>query len=165
MSVFIELEWWQQMWAVDVGRNRELWARVLKRKDTFAPPDALLNHMLAAGAELAVSVYLDLPWTGAVMTTMKRPDIAPDIEVKWTGRDNGHLLVRMNVPDDRRMIFVRGTLAKYEIVGEINAAHAKRDDWWDGTQKYPCYKVPPAALRPVLTTTGEDPLWATATES
>lgn len=147
--VKISLDLYETASAVMCGIMRQ--TEVKSRGATFrlaGRPLGLWTETHAAGAEIAVAKYLRKYWAGS--NRFSDPDIAPDIEVRWTKHENGRLIVRSEAPNERRYVLVRGALPDYEIVGWILAGDAKQEKYLDNpNQDGECYWVPGDDLRPM----------------
>jgi len=78
------------------------------------------------------------------------PDIEPDWEVRQTGYENGHLIVRNNDPGDRRYILVTGTPPDLVIRGWIWGHEAKQKRFSRNPGGYrKSWFVPQAELHPL----------------
>jgi hypothetical protein len=93
----------------------------------------------AAGAELALAQYFDLPDFELSVNTFKNSaDIGSRIECKWTRWQDGHLIIKESDRDCDIAILVVGQSPTYYVVGWIPVAiakkdrfkHAKSNSWW-----------------------------------
>jgi hypothetical protein len=82
----------------------------------------------------------------------KPPDLDPDVEVRWTPREDGCLIVRRRDDERRRFVLVTGRIPSFTVVGWI-AGHdgearrvVPRRCWSPA-----CLFVPQEALEPIHT--------------
>lgn len=102
-------------------------------------------------AEMAVAALLNLYWDGGTLNCYTERDVGGIVDVRWTDRANGRLILHKDDPDDVPFVLVTGTNGAYTIVGWLFARDGKRDEYWcDPTgEGRPAYFVPQKALRPV----------------
>ncbi len=120
------------------------------RKDNhgYDGSDSWDVNIEGACAELAVAKAINKYWPGGV-NTFKAPDLE-DIQVRWTPRKDGHLIVRKGDPDNDKFVLVIGKMPDYEVVGWIKGSDAKQERYlknWGG--RVPCYGVPQINLKPL----------------
>lgn len=143
----------QQASARTEGKTRDDNAN-RQRRTTTEPTirDTLRNNILAAGAELAVARWLGLRWSavGNDGGSKTPADVGDDIEVKWTIREHGRLLVK---PEDldgrlhRPFALVTGGPAVYHVAGWVYGDEVKRRGRFLAHWDRPCWSVDQAALR------------------
>lgn len=110
------------------------------------------NDANGACAEWALNKYYDsFP---KCFSDIREPD-CPAGEVRWTGRDDGRLIIYRSNPEDRRYILTTGFAPQLWVVGWKWGRDGKRDDWYDNDARY--YYVPRSQLHPGLPTLAE--LW------
>lgn len=112
----------------------------------------LISNIHAAGAELAASLALKLPWTGrdwlwAPGDTVPPPDLGNNTEVKLSSNDFLTIDTR-NREEGHFYVMVTGELPAFEVVGYIP------DAWIDPAwvYEYPertVYRVPRSELKGV----------------
>jgi hypothetical protein len=115
-------------WATSVGHVR--WQRAQKRrsKARFAGAKEA-DHIDGAGAELAFCRALKLVWPATIDSYHSHPDVWPNWEVRGLRRMRGVKVVPED-DDNRLVVWVRGQMPFFEIMGYIRAGGAKRRDDW-----------------------------------
>ena len=106
----------------------------------------------AAEAELVVAIGLRLPWSSAFV--LGGPDVGSDLEVRWTHRARGRLIVHDDDPNDYLGVLVIGAPSErqhaYLIAGWLEIALAKRRRFIDVPRAGGrAYFVPQSELRPI----------------
>lgn len=91
-----------------------------------AAPHLWSQDIDAACAELAVALYLDLPWSGEAFHA--RADVGTDIQVRHTWHPLGHLIIRAK---DRgpKFVFVTGHDGEFDLHGWQHLGAIKQDRW------------------------------------
>src|SRR5262245_54887836 len=114
--ICVQLDWQEQIMAIMCGHLRTASGMAARGGQGLrSGADPHYTDIQAAGAELAASKALRLPW---LMSVSNGPDLHPHYEVKHTVRGNGNLLVKRGLlHQDWRYILVRGLMPKYEVVG------------------------------------------------
>lgn len=147
--LIVSLDWDEQLLAAQIGITRQMEARKTGAYSSRTPErrgDPVLCDINAAGAEMAVAKYLGCYWIGGV-NRWKQADVAPDIEVRWTDKPEGKLIVRTKDVASRRFVLVRGGFPAYELVGWIGGEEAMKEQWWEDPRKDGgAYFVPEWAL-------------------
>lgn len=133
--MLIRLDRDEVWWGATVGlrRNIESIARKLDHKPPL-PNNAFgwMNHVEGALAELVVAKWLGVEWEATVNTFKSGFDVA-NYQVRWTSKrpGSGQLIIRPDDDSTHVFISVRGTAPKYEILGWLRAADAKRKEYVD----------------------------------
>jgi len=86
------------------------------------------DHVEGALAEQAVAKFLGVYWAGAG----KRgdTDIGGNIEVRWTSRPEGRLILRQSDKELSYYVLVTGFNGAYGIAGWIQMKDAIHNEWW-----------------------------------
>lgn len=92
----------------------------------------------------ALGVYY-VPVVGELDTELG--DVLPNVQVRSTKYETGHLLVHKTDPDDHRFVLVTGGCGNYVIPGWIYGRDAKREEWWKTHKGRSAYWVPQSGLR------------------
>ena len=123
----ITLEWYQIEQAALVGIKRFTEA---KREGLVSRGVvSCQNDIEAAGAELAVSVFLGARWFAGV-NTYEEADVYPDIEVRLATATNRNLMIRCDrVHLERPYVLVYGGLPTYKVIGWMRGEDAVRNEW------------------------------------
>jgi hypothetical protein len=141
--------------AVRHGREVQAAVEAQGQRDRFVPQRSDLQQRIEAYcAELAVAVFLGLPWNVEVLSLAelragKRPDVGDDIEVRTAaGR---YVPVRDGDPPGRRIVGVGGRQPAYLILGWVRAGAAMRPELrHDDGRGSPYWRVPVAELAPLM---------------
>lgn len=89
----------------------------------------LVQSIHSAGSEIAVAKALKVEDFQLTVHTFKKPDIEPDIQVRWTNRHK-NLIVRPADDNYEVYILVTGELdAGYQIQGWMRGYEAKQDSY------------------------------------
>jgi hypothetical protein len=117
-----------------------------------------------AAAEMAVSKYLHLYWSGHV-NNFTGDDVQGGRQVRSTGYEDGKLIVRPADSDDALFILVVAYPPVYSIRGGILGRDAKVDKYWrdPGNGDAPAWWVPQDALSELLDEYGSS-LWPSRTQ-
>ena len=108
------------------------------------------DEIEGACAEKAVAKLLDVYYDESVgrFRGSTLGDVG-QLEVRWTGRPDGCLIIR---PDDnmsRRFVLVTGNLGAYRVPGWITGRDARRDEWHKAPNgRPPAWFVPQRNLTP-----------------
>lgn len=111
----------------------------------------------SSGAELAVSILLELPWTAAERTDIRAgehiPDVGDAVEVRLSQALRG---VQPSLYfdaerdfDDRFYVLCSGFMPTFRIHGFILGMHARRAEWRHTYPERTVYRVPANELEPV----------------
>lgn len=110
-------------------------------------PIGWANEIEAACAELAVARMSNRYWTGIQFPTgAAGADVGHNIDVRWTDRDDGRLLVKDWDDPAHIYVLVLGRAPLMRIVGYIRGEDAKVDRYWDESLPRPCFAVPQSEL-------------------
>lgn len=112
--------------------------------------EAFVNRqVLYVGAEIAVAEYFGLADYMPSNTAYKNEaDVGANIEVKYTHRQEGDLLIRHRDRDSDYGVLVIGDMDAFYIVGWYSIKEAKTEVY--GKHHLPgCYLVPNAQLKPM----------------
>lgn len=111
---------------------------------------ALLSDLMGALGELAVCRIIRVPWDATVDTFHRRPDIAPDIEVRYS--TTGHkLIVRDKDPSRSRVVLVTGRPPNMRALGWAFAGEVREQGTQTFDGKRPTWSLPTARLRDMQT--------------
>lgn len=137
-------------WATKVGRAR--WDMVQRqgRKAKFAGAK-LEDHVDGAAGELAFCRAVGLVWPASNGWFTSAPDVWPDWEVRTLRRMRGVKVVDSD-PDHRLVVWVRGQVPKFEVMGFIRAGGAKQHADWrtdPGKRGRAIWLVPPDKMIPI----------------
>jgi hypothetical protein len=148
MAHAVTLEWNEQLFAYCQGMMCRLEAirkasRNRRSNADQGDMEAIVIHLDASGAEVAVSKFLNRFWRMGV-NSYRGPDVGMHIEVKHTPRPDWALLIpKKNADPDRFYVLVRGTMPDYSIVGWIRGKDAMQEKWIrNPNDDGPCYIVP-----------------------
>ncbi len=134
-----------------VGLKRQIESLLSNRQMRYRSgnDDGWRNHIEGAMAELAAAKALKLHWP-ATINNFHGADIGEKIQIRLR-LNGGRLIVRERDKDDHWFSLVTGGAPKYDVVGYIKGADAKKEDWLDDPQGkgFPCYWVPYHALKRV----------------
>jgi hypothetical protein len=146
----VTLTWYERILATQIGMLRTTEAeRTGRSRPTCSGEPSWINDAHSAGTEEAVGKFLCRYWLAGV-NKWKDPDVAPNIEVRRTNPRNvpAKLKVKLDDPDDRRYVLVRGELPTYEMVGWLWGHEAKRSQWLEDFHDYGmAYWAPESELR------------------
>lgn len=113
--------------ARSIGNERADWVqRTGASKGLHTRLDRRYSDLHAAGSELVAARFTDREWTMTTLPGRDRPDVLPDIEVRWSRRAAGDLAVYANDHLERRFVLVVGELPEYDVVGWIGGTEALR---------------------------------------
>lgn len=139
-------------WATQVGQTR--WRRAQQRRSKARFANAKeVDHIDGAGGELAFCRALGLPWPASIdsYSHENKPDVYPNWEVRTLRRMRG-IKVTEEDHEDRLVVWVRGQMPSFEIMGYIRAGGAKQHaDWYQdpGGRGRAFWKVPEARMIPI----------------
>lgn len=141
-----------QKWATQVGRGRWKSSKEKGSKSRF--PDAKeIDHIDGCGGELAFCRALGLTWPASIDTYHSQPDVYPNWEVRTLRRMAGvKVLTEKEDPDSRLVVWVRGQMPTFEIMGYIVAGGARRHPEWKsdpGNRGRPIWLVPEGRMVPI----------------
>jgi hypothetical protein len=121
-------------------RQRTQVANGARPRYGFTPSasEALHIHGMSAVSEAQVAAWLGREWTAHTLGTDKPDngiDVAPNIQVRWTERANGNLILHERDHDSRVCVLVRGDASMIktgglEVVGWIRAIDGKTAQFW-----------------------------------
>lgn len=103
----------------------------------------------AAVAEYFVALETGREWVARVLRPGKpgEPDVAPDIQVRWTGLVDGGLVAHPSDVDSHRIVLVRGKWPTMQIYGWAPALEVKLEKFWRTTGlRHPCFIRPAESL-------------------
>jgi len=106
------------------------------------------NNLVGFRAECAVAKCLAIPWSpsDAGATPI---DVGP-YQVRATDAPDGHLILHPSDPDVVTILVVAVTVAKYRLVGWIDAQDGKNGRYWKDLARNgrPAFFVPQSDLHP-----------------
>lgn len=125
-----------------VGLMRKLVGRAkgLSHAYNFKGTDSWGMDIEAAAAEAVVAKYLNLFWSpGGVRANA---DVGDQVQVRWSPRPNGRLILHNEDKDDQPFVLVTGEVPYFTIVGWIYGRTGKDKRFWNdpGTGR-PAYFV------------------------
>lgn len=104
------------------------------------------TDLQAAGAELAVAKASGRYWVDTAAPDAEG-DVGERVQVRWTRRENGSLILHDTDPDDHAFVLVCGTMPKFTIPGWLFGVAGKIPSFHRTDTGRPAYFVPQAALR------------------
>ncbi len=106
------------------------------------------NEIESTMAEAATAKGLGIFWNGSINTFKNHADLLEDIEVRWTDKTDGKLIVRPDDADSKWYILTIGETPEFEIRGAIQGREAKQERWLTNPGKgEPAYFVPQTELK------------------
>jgi len=120
------------------------------KKDGSLPPFEL--DIQSSCAEKAVSKALNQEWIGMIAEDLKTVpcDVAPNVQVRWTPRPDGRLIVHHDAKETDLYVLVTGEVPEFNVIGSISGKDAKNEKfWWDGARS-PAYFIPQSSLSPIV---------------
>jgi len=151
MSLMRTLDWDQVDEVVEEGVARRLRAlrNGLRHRWGWTGVGTWGEDIEAAGAEKALAVALDEPWTAR-----DNPDAVADVgtmnQVRWTDKTAGHLLLHPEDSDLQRHWLVTGLLPHFTIHGYVLGWEGKRREYWADRvgNGRPAFWIPQVVLTP-----------------
>lgn len=133
--------------AANVGIERRLRAIARGREHRWEwDGDGVWNvDIHAAASELLVAKLLGRYWNDAAAPDADG-DVGARVQVRWTSRRNGCLLLHKEDSDDHAFFLVVGVLPELTVAGWIMARDGKNDRYWKEDTGRPAYFVPREAL-------------------
>jgi len=147
MDKIIQLTPSEIMQAATIGVMRSAVSIQKGYKHNYGAHDKDTWQISIEGAlgECALAKHLDIYWRG--MGIVRGADVG-DQDVRTAWRDNSHLIIHPDDPDNRKFWLLTGLNGKYTVRGWIWAKDAKKQEYWkdmQGTNR-PAYFVPQSAL-------------------
>lgn len=106
-------------------------------------------HIEGAAGELALALWLGVPWDGDVNTFKSKPDVA-SLEVRTRLEDTWDLIIRKADTDDAIYVLLTGKVPTFDIRGWIWGRDARRREWLQNYGGYGvAHFVPQSALHPM----------------
>lgn len=134
-------------WAAKIGKIR--WIKSKDKKSRFkgAKED---DHIVGAAGELAFCRALGLPWPAYYDTFHELPDVHPFWEIR-TARPHGlkGIKVAKEDPDHELVVWVRGKMPSFEVMGYLRVGGIKMHPEWHGDpgkKKRPIWLAPPTKM-------------------
>lgn len=137
----ITLDREDKIWAATVGVTRKIWWDELGKHDIFEHSEVWLDNIEGAMAELAYARWRGVEWPASINTFSKYGDVGGE-EIRWTKYECGHLPLQPHDKPNRFYWLVTGEGGYYKIRGRIQGAWGITAEFWDETQRHPCYMVP-----------------------
>jgi hypothetical protein len=107
------------------------------------------NDVQSSAAELAVAKCLGRYWTPASEDPGAIPgDVGASVQVRWTARHDGGLLLHHGDNDEHPFVLVTGRIPRFMIAGWLWARDGKRAEFWRDDLPRPTFLVPQRVLRP-----------------
>ena len=145
------LTWPEQLFAASAGVMRQISGINRGRPEPYGTPkDPWGGHVGGAGAELAVAKYLGLYWHAVDTTPGELPGDVGLVQVRWTARPDGRLILHDRDQDAAPFVLVRGTFPEYTLVGWILSHHGKRPEYKQPGDGRPAYFVPTERLESMV---------------
>lgn len=132
----------EMLLAANVGVMRQVQNLRKGRKDSYGFQGLGWEvHILGACAELAVAKLTGTFWNGA-LGNLSADDVG-ELQVRYTDKPNGRLIVHPKDQDDKKFVLVRGAPPKMLVVGWMYGRDAKKKEYWDDPtwQNRPAYFV------------------------
>ena len=141
----------QQQFAELVGIRRRLRARAKGVVDQLVTEqDPWRVETLGALTELACAKALGLEWLDPVFDMPACPDLGGAVEVRYTTRPDGCLLLQKTDPPQAPFVLVVVRNPICLLAGWVYGREGMRQDfWWEAGYDRPCYYVPQGYLRPM----------------
>lgn len=145
--ITVELTTEEMRTAASVGVERRLRAvaRGRRHRHDWSGEGEWGVDINAAAAELAVAKVLGRYWVDTANTDFDG-DVGPGVQVRWTARANGRLLLHPDDGDTHVFVLVCGTMPAFTIPGWIRGRDGKRPEWWRQDTGRPAFFVPREAL-------------------
>lgn len=107
------------------------------------------HEIEGAVGEYVVAKFLNINWPGDWWTRKRTADLLPDIEVRWTKYNDGHLLIKDGDPITNRYVLVVGAIPTYYVVGWVYGNEGTKQEYYRPIKPgaEPCFCVPQDALR------------------
>lgn len=140
----VRLSWKQIYHAGQIGLKRNI--RSMMRGLGHIPPlleplEAWINHIEGACAELAVAVWLRIPWAATVDTFRSGYDVGK-YQVRWVTKRGYRLILSDKDDPGHVFILVEGRAPDYDIVGWLRAVDGLRSEFIEDHGRGPAYYVP-----------------------
>lgn len=144
----VELTQEEMRVAALIGVERRLRAIARNRQHRYAWTGEAVwaIDIQAAGAELAIAKAIGRYWTDTAEPDA-HGDVGDGVQVRWTKRENGCLLLHPTDPDAHVYVLVTGEMPVFEVPGWIRGAHGKDERFWREMTGRPAFFVPQEALR------------------
>lgn len=140
------------VWATKVGKAR--WKLVVERRLKAHFPGAKeADHIDGAGGELAFCRAMHLIWPASNGTFTGEPDVWPNWEIRTLRQKSlrGVKVLRKD-PAERLVVWVRGEMPSFEIMGYFTAGGARAHRDWHGdpgSRGQAMWLVPPERMIPI----------------
>lgn len=140
--------------AAQAGVERRLGAIARSSHEVYgkaAGQDYWTIDVEAVAAEIAVAKHLGLFWGPAESAAADKAagDLPGGIQIRWTRRDNGKLILHTRDADEHRFVLVCGAMPTFRIAGAIRGRDGKIQDFWWTQAPRPAFFVPQSALEPL----------------
>ncbi len=147
----VRLTWMELYQAAQVGAVRQIEALKLNRPDRYGySGDGWSIHITGAAAELAVAKASGRYWHALATRPSTLPGDVGRMQVRWTSRRDGDLILHPDDGDETPFILVVGAAPTFTLVGWVLGFEGKRSEWWrDPAGGRPAFFVPQAELTPV----------------
>ncbi len=143
----------EELRAAEVGYRRQRIAVESQREPRHRGGSLWGGHIESACAELLVSRWLALPWTGETVwerpPDVRLPDVGELVEVRWVAPSREPVLNfdAEKDKDERFYVLVSGFSPEFEIHGYVKGEDARQEAWKHRYPERTVYRVPAAALR------------------
>ena len=140
----VRLTWKEVYRAGQIGlkRNIQSMMRGLEHVPPLLKPlEAWINHIEGACAELAVAVWLKIPWEATVNTFRSGYDVGK-YQVRWVTERGYRLILSDKDTPGHAFILVEGRAPDYDLVGWLRATDGLKPEFLQDYGRGPAYYVP-----------------------
>jgi hypothetical protein len=105
------------------------------------PLEAWINHIEGACAELAVAIWLVIPWSESVDQFRSGYDVGK-YQVRWVTKRGYRLILTEKDDPGHVFILVQGRAPDFELVGWLRAVDGLQERFIEDHGRGPAYYVP-----------------------
>lgn len=146
MAIDIQLEWYEQALAAEVGLRRYIESGRSGKKSRFTSSLNWTAHLEGASGEMAFAKATGRYWSGSVNTYKEGGDVGR-IQVRMRMKPDLPLYIRPSDRDDDIFVLVTGSQGTYRVVGWCMGAEGKLEQYLKKERDWaPTYFVPHSAL-------------------
>jgi len=156
--VTIELTPFELYGGAMTGINRQIESLRKGNKDNLASSSGsgFGSHVEGAIAEIALAKHLHTYFPFTVNTYHSQPDVFPNFDAKWRGREDDDMFVSIDAKDDTLYVLVTNKGFNYTLHGWATGAEVKQCPIkWPGGR--PAHLVLQSQLHPIETLPFEHP--------